>query len=102
MEIIEELGRQVRAAGARLLVADLVLYFNPQAGDASRALSAACARNHFGYVQPAIELQKSVRGGVPTAWAHDRHFNAVGNEIVASSLERWLRGSRIPRRARDD
>jgi hypothetical protein len=38
----------------------------------------------------AEPLLAANRGGRPTRWPHDGHFNEAGNEIFADALYAWM------------
>jgi hypothetical protein len=107
LRILQELGTQVRAAGAELVVVDLAAHFKG-GGPLSRTLAQFCSENAFGYVALAGRLAMAKRQGIPTRWPHDGHLNEAGNEIFADAMHEWLKEnaagvaySRAPRRQHD-
>ena len=90
LRIVEELGRQVREAGARLVVVDVVRYFNPQSNTLSTGLEKLCTAQGFGYISLSDLLTQANRDGIPTHWNHDGHFNETGNRIFAQAMYQWI------------
>ena len=91
LEILKELGRQVKGASAKLVLLDVSLYFDPASGRVSRALRALAKRKGFGYVDLSGHLARAERRGFAPRWSRDPHFNALGNEVIADAMYRWLR-----------
>jgi hypothetical protein len=86
LRILEELGRQIREAGARFVVVDVARYFNPQSTPLSTALEKLCTTQGFGYTSLSDPLIQANRDGIPTHWNHDGHFNEGGNRILAQAM----------------
>lgn len=88
IKIIEELGRKAASARSRLIVLDASRYFGDNKGNKilSSALEELCSEKSFGYIPLYDELLRANADGISTRWAHDRHFNEAGNEIVAKAL----------------
>lgn len=89
LKIIEELERQVRGAGGKLVVLDASRYFGDEPALAD-TLSDFCAKKSIGYVPLYADLSRANRDGVSTRWRHDGHFNRTGNVILADSLFDWI------------
>jgi hypothetical protein len=87
LRILSELGRQVREAGGRLIIADASRYFGDPELVAS-ALRALSEREALGYVPVYRALLDANQRGEETRWAHDGHFNEAGNRILADELSR--------------
>ena len=88
--ILEELGRQVRDAGARLVLVDVARYLRPGAEATSDLLDRLAREQGFGYVDLSPPLLRAEQRGEATRWLHDRHWNERGNEIFAAALARWI------------
>lgn len=90
LAIIEELGTQVQASGARFAVIDISEFFNadPLVPSSLKQLSA---KHGFAYLPISQTLRARKAEGVPTSWEHDDHFNETGNEILADALFQWIR-----------
>jgi hypothetical protein len=89
LRILSELGRQVREAGGRLIIADVSRYFTDPELVAS-ALHDLSARESFGYAPVYRALLDANQRGEKTRWAHDGHFNEAGNRILAEELSREI------------
>jgi hypothetical protein len=87
LRILSELGRQVREAGGRLIIADASRYFGDPELVAS-ALHALSEREGLGYAPVYRALLDANQRGEKTRWAHDGHFNEAGNRILADELSR--------------
>jgi hypothetical protein len=89
VKIIEELGREVDAAGSRLVVLDASQYFGDDES-VSRTLNECCTEHGFGYIPLHKDLSEANANGISTKWAHDGHFNEAGNRILADALYGWI------------
>lgn len=89
LRIIAELGRQVAGSGAKLVVLDASRYVGEDAS-VSDTLQKFCAERGFGYVPVYQDLIRANEEGTATRWAHDGHFNAAGDRIVAQALFGWI------------
>jgi hypothetical protein len=89
LRILEELGRDVRASGARFVIVDLSGYA-ASVKTLSATLARLCSEHGFGYVQLGKHLRLANRRGVRTRWPHDGHFNEAANEIFATAMHEWL------------
>ena len=90
LAILQELGRQVREAGAVLVIVDAAPYFNDGAPEPSAALARLCAQEGFGCVPLGDRLLAANRAGRSTQWSRDGHLNAFGNELFAEALHEWM------------
>jgi hypothetical protein len=89
LALITEIGRSVRAAGGRFIVVDVSQYFHDEPRVAEE-LGQVCADNGFVHVPLSDDLAAANARGIATRWAHDYHFNAAGNEILAAALDRVI------------
>ena len=92
LRILEDLGRQVREAGARFVVVDVARYFEPHSTALSTELEKLCSTQGFGYISLSDPLNQASLDGIPTHWKHDGHFNETGNRIFAEAMYRWIVG----------
>lgn len=88
--ILEELGRQVKEVGAKLVILDASRYFEnePAVTDFLKKLAET---NGFGYIPVFEDLMKANRDGVSTRWKYDGHFNVAGNQIFAKTIDAWVK-----------
>ncbi len=89
LQIIEQLGNEVKSMGAQFIIIDASEYFGDGKNIAD-SLKEEALRNNFGYIPLSEDLQNSISGGQSVVWSHDNHFNKEGNAILANSLLRWL------------
>jgi lysophospholipase L1-like esterase len=92
LRVIEELAGQVRAAGARLAIVDVMSYFEARDAPVSEALRLLCKQGGVDYIPLSERLLERNRAGEKTRWAHDGHFNEAGNRIFAEALFAWVKG----------
>lgn len=91
LRIIEELGRQVRAHGAELVVVDVSNYFRYLRWKSLQSiLKEFCADKGFGWIALGEELLTAESRGVTTRWPFDQHFNETGNALFAEAMYRWF------------
>jgi hypothetical protein len=90
LAVLEELARQTRASGARLVLVDASTYFVPGAEKQQRRLERLCDELGLGYIPLARDLNEANAEGVATRWRYDVHFNEAGNRIFAEAMVRWL------------
>lgn len=88
--IIEELGRQVKDAGAKLVILDASRYFGDE-DNVTDFLKGLAETHGFGYVAVFEDLMKANRDGIATRWERDGHLNVVGNRIFADSITAWVK-----------
>lgn len=90
LEIIAELGRQVRAGGAELIIVDVSNYFRHLRWQSLPSiLREFCADKGFGWIALGEELLTAEARGIATRWPHDQHFNETGNALFAEAMYRW-------------
>ena len=89
LKIIEELDRQAKRIGSRVVVLDASQYFG-DGENISIALRETCTKNSLGYIPLYCDFLKANMEGTSTRWAHDAHFNEAGNQILAGALHRWI------------
>ncbi len=88
--ILEELGRQVKEAGAKLVILDASRYFE-NGPEVTGFLKKSAETNGFGYIPVFEDLMKANRDGVTTRWKYDGHFNVAGNQIFANTIGTWVK-----------
>jgi hypothetical protein len=93
LRILAELGRQVRAAGGRLVLVDSANAHDLGRPPSRRRLERFCEEHGMGYIPFYAELQKARQEGESLIWTHDIHFNEAGNARLAEALRRWLASS---------
>ena len=89
LKVIEFLGRNVKRRGGQLVVLDASQYFGDTV-EVSEALRELCTGNEFGYIPLYERLLEANSNEISTRWAHDGHFNEIGNMILADALYDWL------------
>lgn len=90
LAVLGELGRQVRAAAAVLVIVDVATFYDPSASALETALVRLASEEGFGYLPLGARLEEARRQGIWTRWAHDGHLSAEGNEIFAAALYDWI------------
>jgi len=91
LKVIEELGRQIRDRGGRLVVVDASRYFRFLKWQAlTPMLKQFCAEHGFGFIPLGDELLTAEKNGTVTRWPYDQHFNEIGNKIFADAMYRWI------------
>lgn len=88
--ILEELGRQVKEAGAKLVILDATRYFENEP-EVTNFLKGLAETNGYGYIPVFEDLMKANRDGIVTRWKYDGHFNVAGNQIFAKSIAAWVK-----------
>lgn len=89
LRILRELGDQVRASGARFVVADATRYHIFATDRYAPLLAKLCAERGFVYLDAGADLTRAGQ----TAWPHDKHWNERGNRVFAESLAAVLKRS---------
>jgi len=91
LKVIDELGRQIRDRGGRLVVVDASRYFRFLKWQAlTPMLKQFCAEHGFGFIPLGDELLTAEKNGTVTRWPYDQHFNEIGNKIFADAMYRWI------------
>lgn len=91
-KVLDELGRQVKKRGTRLVVVDACRFFAPES-DLEDKIGAFCDEMGFGYIALSDRLLESEARGEPVDWQHDPHFNETGNRLFAEAMEEWLQSN---------
>jgi hypothetical protein len=91
LRVIEELGREVKKAGAQLIVIDASRYFRYLKWETlTTTLESFCAEKGFGWIPLGDELLTAEKKGISTRWPYDQHFNETGNAMFAEAMYRWI------------
>jgi hypothetical protein len=86
LAVLRELGEQVEASGARFVIGAADGYFTGPSSRFSSELQKLCGEHGFGYAAVGERIAAASARGRNPRWAHDGHFNAAGNEILAEAL----------------
>ena len=89
--VLASLARQVREAGARLVVMDACAWFNPGGATFSSALAELCAQERALRLDLSSALEAAEARGESLLWAHDAHWTPAGHEAAAAALDELLR-----------
>lgn len=89
LKILEELGRQSRAAGCRLVIVDVSRYFSAESALPPR-LRRFCDTRGFGYLPLSDDLLAAERKGLTVQLPLDTHFTELGNRIAGDGLYKWM------------
>jgi lysophospholipase L1-like esterase len=92
LKVIDVLRRAVEAQGARLLLADVSLFLEPDATRLPALLQDLCRRTDTGYLPLSDNLAAAARRGKRVRWVYDSHFNEAGNRVFADAVYRWIAG----------
>jgi lysophospholipase L1-like esterase len=94
--LLVQLGREIRAAGARAIVAIAPARRDLESRGVHSGLadlaSAVCAREHLECLDVFLAFQQAAAAGTPLEVGV--HWNAAGHEIVAQALLAFLRDHR--------
>jgi hypothetical protein len=90
LRILAELARQVRAAGGRLVLIDSARAEDLDRPPSRKRFERFCEEQGIGYIPFYAEIWKAREAGESLIWAHDIHFNEVGNARLAEAMRRWL------------